>query len=144
MQAINIDLHSAQKITCLDDSEVLISIGNHFGTEHVSIKNQEHKILKVVFDDVTAKLECKGEIFTPIDGYAALEIIKFIEQYKNKNFIVHCHAGISRSSAVCLYMHLFYGHKLKENFWNLSHPNPYVLGKLILVRAALWRNYQTH
>lgn len=139
--AINIGLHKAQEITRLDESEVLISIGNHVGTEHVTIPGQDDKILKVVFDDVTADIIYKGEQFFAITNPTALEIIQFINKNKDKNFIVHCHAGISRSSAVCLFINLVYGHKLKEDFYQTSHPNCFVLGKLLLFH--LWAiNYQ--
>jgi predicted protein tyrosine phosphatase len=136
LTAKNIGLHDAQQITSLDDSEVLISIGNHYGTEHVSIAGQEEKIFHAVFDDCTAKCQnANGEVFTPISSETSFELVKFIEKWKDKNFIIHCHAGISRSAAVCMFIHLIYGHALKENFWVVSHPNPYVLGMLISMRG---------
>lgn len=134
LTATNVDLHSAQKITDLGPDNVLISIGNHFGTEHVRIEGQNDRIFHAIFDDCTSKCQnLSGEVFTPISGETTFEMVKFIEKWHDKNFIVHCHAGISRSAAVCLFIKTTFGHKLKDNFWKTSHPNPYVLGMLIYI-----------
>ena len=62
----------------------------------------------------------------------AKEIVNFVRENKDKNFIVHCAAGVSRSSAVCMFIHLTYGHSLKGQFWYTSEPNSHVLGKLLI------------
>ena len=67
----------------------------------------------------------------PISDSQTVELYNFIVRNKNKHFIVHCAAGVSRSAAICLFIHYVFGHELLENFWDISHPNYFVLGKLI-------------
>ncbi len=95
------------------------------------------RILRVRFSDVVASTKKAGFgdlIFNPIDGDTALKIFNFAERHKDKNFLVHCAAGVSRSSAICIFLHLAYGHELKENFWQTSRPNKIVLGALLVTK----------
>lgn len=134
-KAINICCRTAKDITYLGDNEVLISINNPFEPLHpLKLDRNSAKILTLQFPDICAPLEHKGQIYSPMDEKAALKILDFINRNKGKNFYVHCTAGVSRSSAICLYLNLFHGYELKKDFWRFSNPNKWVLGQLIVTR----------
>ena len=84
------------------------------------------------FYDVTEPLLFGGTWLKPIRQETARELARFIREHKDSNFLVHCRAGVSRSAAVCLFIHTAHGHQLKENFWALAEPNPLVLGRLLV------------
>ena len=128
----------AKQIEYLPNNTVLISInGTLDGLVPLKLDRQSSKVLTVVFDDVTDKdKKFEGKTLKLIDGDTALKILDFIEINKNKNFLIHCAAGISRSAAVALFINRYYGHELKPRFWSVSHPNCYVLGKLTTVKEC--------
>ena len=110
----------------------LISINEEY-ENLVQVNHLPDNSLIVKFSDVNEQVKLdENRIFNPISKENAKLIIDFIERFKDNNFIVHCVAGVSRSEAVCLYIHLTYKHELKENFWSLSEPNPFVLGRLLI------------
>ena len=135
MRAINLSAREIGDLKELPKDCVLISINEEYGDLYPLQFSDESRILRQRFSDIHAAIESKGRTYNPINARHADEIIRFCEdnRYKYENFLVHCAAGISRSSAVCLFLSLVYGADLKENFWHLSEPNPYVLG-LLLVR----------
>ena len=125
----------AARIESLDDNSVLISINEEdLPLRKLKLDRNSSKVLTVVFSDVTAKVNVKGLVYNPIDTEQALKILDFVNINKNKNFYVHCAAGVSRSAAICLYLNLVHGHELKPNFWSVSRPNPFVLGKLFILK----------
>lgn len=83
-----------------DEKSIIISITN-VDLEDVifnrNINNGIIDILRLKFDDVE-----KGEINCIIESDVK-QIVKFINKYKNivDKIIVHCEAGVSRSSGVC-------------------------------------------
>ncbi len=134
LKAINISAAEAATIEKLPNNTVVISINSTNGECYpLKIDRNSSKVLTLRFDDVTAvkkRIYGEGE-HTPITSDQAAELCNFIERNKESNFIIHCQAGISRSGAVALFIHRYYGHELKENFWKVSRPNYYVLGRLI-------------
>jgi predicted protein tyrosine phosphatase len=104
-------------------------------------KGNESRILRVRFSDVTYPIKKAGfdHTFNPISGDTVQLIRNFVEENKDHNFLLHCQAGVSRSSAICLYIHIAYGHNLRENFWQVSRPNKYVLGALLV--SQLYSNH---
>ena len=135
MRAINLSAQEVGDLKELPKNCVLISINEEYGDLYKLQFSDESRILRLRFTDITTAVENKGRTYNPINARCADEIIRFCEnnKFKYENFLVHCAVGISRSSAVCLFLSLVYGADLKENFWHLSEPNPYVLG-LLLVR----------
>ena len=134
-KATNICKDEAICLKELPANTVLISINEEHGDLHrLKIDRNTSKVLTVRFTDITAQLENKGLIYNPISDEIALKILDFINFHQGKDFLVHCYAGVSRSSAVCLYLHLFHGYELRENFWSLSEPNRFVIGQLIVSR----------
>jgi len=133
--AKNINQDEAASLDYLPSDTVLISIyAEHTSPAKLKMDRNSSKILTVQFSDVTCNTLVDRTLFTPLDTPTALKIIDFIELNKEKNFIVHCKAGISRSAAVCLYINIMHGHILKSNFWRISRPNRYALGQLLTTR----------
>ena len=134
-KATNIPKELAEDIDVLPDNTVLISINEeHEPLYPLKLDRTNPNILTVKFSDITAKREWMGKTIYPINEATTLKILDFINIHKGKDFIIHCAAGVSRSSAIALYLHLFHDYELRENFWNVSHPNKYVLGHLIVTR----------
>lgn len=139
LSATNINCYAANDITELPENTVMISVNNVDEPLHpLKLDRKDPRILTVVFPDITKPLDLRnrlgnGKIFYPLSDVDALKILTFIETHKTKNFIVHCSAGISRSGGICLFLNRVYRHELKPNFWHLSHPNPHVLNRLLVL-----------
>jgi predicted protein tyrosine phosphatase len=131
LKCYNISSFEAEKIIVLPTNTALISINDEYSPER-KFPFPGH-IFITKFSDLADKKVLENLSFNPISLKQAREMLEFIIENKDKNFIVHCFAGVSRSAAVCLFLNLIFGHQLKDNFWLLSCPNPYVLGKLITV-----------
>lgn len=128
LKAININAPQAESITNLPDNTVLISINEEYEPLYpLKLDRNSSKILTVRFTDITKIIGRDGIMYHPIDKETTLKILEFIERNKDGNFIIHCAAGISRSSAVAKYISETYGHELKPQFEYLCHPNNYVL-----------------
>lgn len=136
LSAVNVPKEQAESIILLPEDSALISIGE----EHEPFWNLQvcgARVFRVVFSDVT-DLTRKGEkSYNPIDGTQARRMVDFIALHQHRKFIVNCRAGISRSAAVCLFIHEQYGHALKPYFWDLSYPNPRVLECLRVARQNI-------
>ena len=129
LSAINVPYDQAEAIIHLPEDTCLISIANEH-EDFWQLKVDGPRVHRQVFSDITARREVAKKIWHAITWEQACEMVEFIEENKDKKFVVNCHAGISRSSAVCLFIHKTHGHQLMPNFWALSHPNPYVFGTL--------------
>ncbi len=83
----------------INENTVLISItdpkSNYLPIE---VQKQFNDVLNIQFWDVEEQI---GN-YKPINEEEALIIREFILKNKNKNFVIHCEAGISRSSGVGL------------------------------------------
>ena len=138
LSAINISCVEAETITRLPENTVMISINNeHEELHRLKLdRSKTNEILTLQFSDITSKQfdSFDGKSYNPLSVEQALKILDFININKDKNFIIHCSAGISRSSAVALYLNVFHGHELKPSFWKLCHPNRYVMGQLVVTR----------
>lgn len=131
-KSINVDKDEAAKIMQLPSKTALISI-NEEDINMYPLLISGDDVLRMRFADVRGSqpVQHKGKWYRPIDVDKGHTIINFIEARKNYDFIIHCAAGISRSSAVALYIHIIYGHVLKPDFWLISDPNQFVLGLLL-------------
>jgi predicted protein tyrosine phosphatase len=139
-KAINLNYKEAGEIEKLPKNTVLISINEEdVGLYPLALDRGSLDILTVRFSDVTSKLEHKGFTYQTISDYNCVQILNFIKQNKDKDFLVHCAAGVSRSTAICLYLHIVYGHELRPNFWVIAHPNRFVLGALF---ANQYKKYE--
>ena len=128
----SISAREACEIETLPKNWVLISINDeHCDLIPLKLDRKDKRILTLTFSDTNAPLEYKGLTYRPLYEDDAHKILKFIEKNKDKNFLIHCRAGISRSAAIALFINVEYGHELKENFWNLSLSNTHILGILI-------------
>jgi predicted protein tyrosine phosphatase len=135
LTAVNIPSEEAERIIVLPSTTALISIGNEY-EPFWNLKVAGGDVLKVVFSDTLVPVRKGDRIYSPISPSQALQIVDFISKRCEKKFVVNCHAGISRSAAVCLFINKTFGHELKPNFWDLSHPNK-------AVYELLLRSYQS-
>ena len=137
LTATNISAAEVGQIEKLPENTVLINFNNSY-SDLFKLKldrNDTDNILTLVVDDITGPTKLSnGTVLSLFDEGAALTILNFINLNKDKNFIINCHAGISRSSAVCLYLNMIYGHELKPRFWEISEPNAFIIGSLIKER----------
>lgn len=96
----------------IDDSNVeqkgkniaLISINDTMGAWSVSWFNGDHEnVLCLWFDDVETDLQVSPTNQNTCRAFTedqAKQIIKFVDANSDRDFLVHCSAGISRSGAV--------------------------------------------
>lgn len=70
---------------------------HYFGKNHLNVFN-------IKFDDLEEDLIHKGRLYKTITKEQAEELINFMMNNENKDFYIHCHAGISRSGAVGLFI----------------------------------------
>lgn len=95
---------------------------NWFGEDQYymnSIFEKEHNnVLILTFDDVENSIN--GNI--SFDEKMANKLIEFIDQNKNRDFIIHCAAGISRSGAIGTFIKDY----LELNSEEFKKYNPYV------------------
>lgn len=81
-------------------------------------------VIELEFDDVDRLMH--GCI--RFDANRAKKLIEFIEKNKDRDFAVHCDAGISRSPAVGMFISEKYGHDLEmHSYLNTEHHNKWVL-----------------
>lgn len=66
--------------------------------------------LRLNFDDVTHTLPIGGMIVVPFDEAMGSQVLDFIEGNLERNFVIHCDAGMSRSVAVASVMAMLYGY----------------------------------
>ena len=135
LRAYNFDLWSAVNWDRLPDNTVLISVNDEYGDlPQFKFPTNDGSVLHVRFADICCGRTRKqdGNLIKPISNPTAKNIVEYIAMNKDKNFLIHCHAGVSRSSAIAMYIHLKYGHSLKENYWLLSEPNKFLLGALFV------------
>lgn len=74
-------------------------------------KQNHPNVLRLMFDDCDEDKEImdlsgnsKGLWIRTINKEQTVELHKFINNNKDKNFIIHCHAGVSRSGAIAQYV----------------------------------------
>ena len=126
----NVELNSGWAFISIQSTKALEP------SESPYFKMDHENVLTLTFDDITDKdtdvlTQYKGSrLFDTTD---AKKIISFVEKNKDRKFLIHCTAGISRSGAVGTFIQrvLGIGYKkfLKDNP-NIS-PNAYVLSVLM-------------
>ena len=103
-------------IICPDNSnDSFIPLRHGMDDEH-HFKQNHANVLNMEFWDISEEKEVNGKTYLPFTTEQANRIIDFIEVNKNKNYIIHCHAGISRSGAVAQFITDFYGWADKATF----------------------------
>lgn len=128
----NISAKDAMAIEALPEDTAWICIHDEYDPPHKLKVANNTRMLQLTFSDVRGVTPHKSKVYNPMSTEDALQILNFIAANKDKKIIVNCNAGISRSGAICLFIHKTYGHHLKPNFWHLSEPNPFILGTLLI------------
>ena len=79
-------------------------------------------VLNLDFDDIgEEEIPWGNYVLKGISDSDAEAVVKFIEKNKDKNFMIHCRAGQSRSQAIIRYVLDFYG---GEDEWEINKDNP--------------------
>jgi len=87
--------------------------------------------LKMSFWDITTPLDFKGEILQPPSDEDAKAIVDFILTNKDRNILVNCAAGVSRSGAVCRFCEDILGYEWLQIGKELSIPNSVLYTKMV-------------
>ena len=116
----------------IDDNNVetipsaLISINDSFGNWSVSWFDRDHpNVLRLWFDDIEHNNEVSPTNQGSCSAFSdeqAHQVIEFVKQNRDKNFLVHCSAGISRSGAVGTFINGYCGGDWEE----FKRSNPYI------------------
>ncbi|MEG0870609.1 MAG: hypothetical protein RSG77_26740, partial [Hafnia sp.] len=87
-------------VTGITEPTNIISIGDP--GEDIPIFGCEHKrMLRLEFDDIEEQISPEYRLFSHSD---AGKVLRFIAECGDEDILVHCHAGISRSAAVAMFM----------------------------------------
>ena len=121
----------------------LISIRDKFGSERPPLENW-HDMLVLTFLDTNDDFHKDGP-----DPRHAAAVVKFANENKGREFVVHCEQGVSRSSAVCHALFAM-GWDTPAGFEGGRHANPLFvkylseeLGETLIVpdsHLSMWFN----
>ena len=121
-------------ITCGDNSNDSFMSSKHGTHDEHYFKRNHINVLNIECYDIDREFEKDGKKYLPFNTEQAKQVIDFIEVNKNKNYIIHCHAGISRSGAIGQFITDFYGWSDKSTFryqyGNRIIPNTEITKKL--------------
>lgn len=93
-------------------------------------------LLSLRFDDLTHGSESAiAAGFIPPAREHAEQIVAFIERHNGKSIIAHCEAGISRSAAVCRFLHER-GWTYRKVHADMKFANPLLYSMLVEVHDA--------
>lgn len=115
-------------------------------TDNIHYLPEGSDVLNLNFDDVEEYTEhtWKGRTYKiyPISEDQAKEILRFGENHKNYNLLIHCYAGKSRSAAIAQGLLDVFPEtwQLSEESNPLLTPNMNVL--ILLHRYGLWKGYE--
>lgn len=80
------------------------------GERHTYPLGTHHKdVQRIYVDDVTDQIDSTYRLFDYID---ALKIFTFLDKYPGEDIMVHCAAGVSRSTACAKFMIDYFGYEL--------------------------------
>lgn len=98
-------------------NSIFIEINNTGDNSY--FENNLDNVLILTFDDLTYEVSD----YKLFDKNQALEIIKFVEKFKDrKNLFIRCSAGISRSGAVALWINDY----LKQDYFEFKKDNNHI------------------
>lgn len=127
----------------IPDNIAIISITDVIKTRHYHICKDSNNVLNLDFDDADPQgygLDDNAKTYSNdlniihfFTSEMANKVIKFIENNKDKHFIIHCGAGKSRSQAFVKYIkHIYYDIDFYTNPDNpCIYPNGYVFSQLM-------------
>ncbi len=102
-----IDVYSRQQILLLDPQPDVAVISISAPAEPAPLKEGWGPILRVEFHDIVNphdETEINGQPIIMFDEEMAARVDAFAWEHKDKDFAVHCAAGVSRSVAVGLFL----------------------------------------
>lgn len=138
----NIPRKQAKNIDFVPSNCVWISIQEP-DSEHITNANLDRlPNLKIKFWDINERYYdiASGIWGEPITDEQIKEIYDFLIAHKEKNIIVNCRAGISRSGAIAQFVHETFGHTWDKESQGRAIPNSRVLWKLAELHAKNQEN----
>lgn len=124
-KVINIPRIAAEKFSFLPKNAIWISIGEPEKT-FIRINNEfldQIPNLKIELWDLDEPCEFEDEILLPPSREEAQKIVNFILEHKDKNVLVNCAAGVSRSGAVARFCEECLGYEWLEDGKRCALPN---------------------
>ncbi len=95
----------------------------HYFKDHPNVINLD-------FDDITYdEIDWKGHKIKGLSMEQAQKLFEFIENNKDKDFYIHCRAGMSRSQGVGAFIYYFYPGEFESDTLQAT-PNKDVYAKL--------------
>jgi len=114
------------------------------GFDHISsVSLDSCPNIKLKFWDVTEPVPIIGEEYEhahPATEKDIHEIFTFLIEHKNKNIIINCKAGISRSGAIAQFCADYLGHEWNAYDKQRAVPNDYIYNGLV----NEWKLYNNH
>lgn len=91
-----------------------------------------YRVLSLDFDDIDGNYANETPECTPMSTEQAKMILNFVEHNMCNNFIISCHAGVSRSAGVCAALEKIYNGDDKHIFNSPKYvPNRYCYRKVL-------------
>lgn len=110
---MRVDVYSRQQVVQIDPVEGTAVISISSPGDPAPLKEGWDPLIRVEFHDISMSREelnaagvdiLRGQKIVLFDQHLADKIDKFCWENKDKDFLVHCDAGVSRSVAVGLYL----------------------------------------
>ena len=120
--------------------------GNNIPYEIETI-NKYKNILELYFDDISDYSERYINKFSLFNKDMAQELVKFINENIFDEVVVHCSAGISRSSAIMICISRILGLKtIEENIYKcgMFYPNTLVINEFSKIRYTNNKYFYEH
>lgn len=133
----------------INDTAFISIIGTENCQKYYLNEIEEHyfkynhpNVLNIEFDDIDANMMYKGYWFLTLSKLQAKELFNFIENNIEKNFVIHCRAGMSRSGAIGTFIYNMYKEQFELNVVNSRNgkttPN---INVLTLLKEEYYNKY---
>lgn len=96
-----VQFHSKLSVGRIATPTNVISIGCPDGDSLPEFGCEHKRLVRVEFDDVDQHID---DSYVMFDWRLAKRILDFVESCNGEDIVVHCHAGISRSVAVAVFL----------------------------------------
>ena len=124
------DMKCSAFISIIGTKDVLDSYLHEPNTEHW-FKQNHPNVLNLEFDDVDKDTEFHRKKAYAMTTQQAMRLFKFINDNLDKDFYIHCRAGVSRSGAIGYFITQFYSDLyFTEQIIDYNLVNKDVLSKL--------------
>jgi len=128
---MRIDVYSRKQVLALEPSRSVALISITCPNDLAPLKEGWGDVLRLEFDDIVSKEEIMFDGLTPMSLDQADEVHAFVAANRDRDFAVHCDAGVSRSVAVGVFLRdTLDGELTTHNINTLTAANSLVLRQL--------------